>query len=473
MTDQFPNLPADLETRLHNAFRFWHGSDTDEGTLDGLLIYQQSVCTGAVTPRQATNAVLKQALLQLDERWPCGGEILRLRFCNSYTVDEVKAMLSFADSTVFAKQCQALHYLAEIVADMERSAWEDRFVAVSTRVDVPDPTIMIGTDDQVRRLTTLLTLPAPPWIVSIEGIGGIGKTTQARAVVRDLLKTSTFDDYAWVSAQPAILDLGGSVRPRAQPALSETTLVNMLVQQLMPELAGGLGAVPGQALAVLSNRLKRSPHLIVIDNLETISDLEALMPTLHMLANPSKFILTSRRRLFDEPCIHLHLVPELSEVDSLSLVRTVADRHGLGALVVSSDAELRPIYETVGGNPLALQLVVGQTHVRSLDTVLHDLQTARSMPVESLYAFIYQQAWEGLDENSRRVLLAMPMVNVRGDSEEFITALCDLASDAVRSALHRLITLNLIQTTGDLHHNRYYVHSLTRTFLQEQVARWQ
>jgi hypothetical protein len=122
---------------------------------------------------------------------------------------------------------------------------------------------------------------------------------------------------------------------------------------------------------------------------------------------------------------------------------------------------------------LALQLVVGQMHVRSLDAILHDLHDARSMPVESLYTFIYRQAWESLDETSHRVLLAMPLVNVRGDSEETIRSICGLAHDDVTNALQRLITLNLVRATGDLNQKRFYIHGLTRTFLQEQVARWQ
>ena len=66
-------------------------------------------------------------------------------------------------------------------------------------------------------------------------------------------------------------------------------------------------------------------------------------------------------------------------------------------LVAASDETLHPIFETVGGNPLALRLVVGQTTVHALPDVLDALRLARGRTVEQLYTFIYRQAWENLD----------------------------------------------------------------------------
>jgi hypothetical protein len=35
------------------------------------------------------------------------------------------------------------------------------------------------------------------------------------------------------------------------------------------------------------------------------------------------------------------------------------------------------------------------------------------------------------------------------------------------------VALNLVNSLGDLTERRFAIHNLTRTFLQEQVARWQ
>lgn len=51
-------------------------------------------------------------------------------------------------------------------------------------------------------------------------------------------------------------------------------------------------------------------------------------------------------------------------------------------------ANLRPIYERVGGNPLAIRLVVGQLHVHALDTVLADLLEVRADEASALYSYL-------------------------------------------------------------------------------------
>ena len=61
---------------------------------------------------------------------------------------------------------------------------------------------------------------------------------------------------------------------------------------------------------------------------------------------------------------------------------------------------------------------------------------------------------------------------VRGETLEFVAAICELPPAVTADALHRLYTLNLVTSSGDLNQRRYAIHSLTRTFLQEQVARW-
>jgi len=43
----------------------------------------------------------------------------------------------------------------------------------------------------------------------------------------------------------------------------------------------------------------------------------------------------------------------------------------------------------------------------------------------------------------------------------------------LRQALDKLVTLNLVDSRGDdLNQRRYTIHSLTRTFLHEQVVQW-
>lgn len=461
-----------LEARIHQAFRYWHDPTSNDGLLTDLLALADPAPGAPLDPRTRTNDFLRTALQLLAPDQPDDAELLTARFIDRTPADQVALRLKFAESTIFMKQNQAIRRLAKVVTELEADAWRDRRRRVDDRIPVPATTDPVGHAAPIAHLLELLRRADAPWIISLEGIGGIGKTTLAAALTRTVAATRTFADFGWVSAKAGILDLGGAIRAVPQPALTVRALVADLLRQLSPEAADSLLATPEQALSFLRSRLKRTPHLIVVDNLETVADLAALAPALLTLVNPTKFVLTSRKRLVDESGIYLYPVPELSEHDALMLVRQEAALRNLPEVAGASDADLHPIVATVGGNPLALLLVVGLTHVHSLTIVLRHLREARGLPAENLYTFVYRQAWDALDERHRQVLLAMPLTPVRGETLEFIAAICDLPPAVAADALHRLYTLNLVTASGDLHQRRYAIHSLTRTFLQEQVARW-
>ncbi len=67
----------------------------------------------------------------------------------------------------------------------------------------------------------------------------------------------------------------------------------------------------------------------------------------------------------------------------------------------------------------------------------------------------------------------MPLVTEQGGDLTYLAALTGLDTAHLSDALDRLVGLNLVDSKGDLNERRYTIHNLTRTFLQEQVAKWQ
>jgi hypothetical protein len=472
MGSSYPSEPFNLAPSVAEALRHWHAADSRGGLLDGLLLYQQALAGADGNPRAATNALLRQALAHLRRRNSLAADLLHLRYQDEWPIDRVAFNMNFAESTVYRHQHEAVQELAEVLAVLEADAMRARLEHVETRLDSPATLPFVGLHAQVEMLADLIARVDAPWLLSVEGIGGIGKTALAVALFRHLGHGLHFHDFAWVSAQPSLLDAGGAIRAKARPALSQEALVTGLLEQLAPQEAAGLLGRPEAALDLLRTVLRRKPHLLVVDNLETVVDLEALLPALRTLVDPSKVVLTSRKRLVGERDSYLYPVPELPEAHALALVRAAGAHHNVAGLASADDAELRPIYAAVGGNPLALLLVAGQLHLHDLPTVLADLQEARGAPVENLYTFIYRRAWDNLDELQRRVLLAMSLVNTHGDNLAFVAATAELPLAAVHDALQQLMLLNLVFASGDLRARRYGIHSLTRSFLHEQVARW-
>ncbi len=464
------SLPTPLQVRL--AFKQWHNDSNTPSPLAMLYLFRKAHRETGRNPRHTTNQILLHAMEVLQQTYARDVQFLRLRFLDQWSINHLANHFNVAESTIYILQRQATHRLSETLQDLEQQAVREKKQRLLYRLEAPTYGELVGIDAASTALLKKLRVPDSPWVLAIEGLGGIGKTALANAVMHTLIEQGAYDEMGWVSARQNRLNLGESITSVAQPALTTAALTEALVQQLMPELVDATRQSGDDLLPKLRTRLKQTPHLIVIDNLETVADIESLLPALQALANPSKFLLTSRYGLYSTPNIYHFKVPELSETHALQLIRQEAEISNLPALAAAPEHDLRPIYATVGGNPLALRLVVGQTHIYTLESILGHLHAARGQGAENLYTYIYRHAWASLDATSQDVLLIMPLVNPNGDEIEVISEVGEMEVGLVRNALNQLVTLNLVDTRGNFQDRRYSIHGLTRTFLHEQVLRW-
>jgi LuxR family glucitol operon transcriptional activator len=449
---------------VQQALRNWHFPGDVDSPLTQLLLFRQIARREPDQPlRYSLNRLVQDAMEQLPEE---DARLLRQRFQEKMSAFQVANRFNLAESTLYSKQKAALTLLAEQIFAAEHAARSQQTALLTQFLPPSTYTRLFGVDAHISRLAELLSASVPPWIVSIEGLGGIGKTALADAIVRHLAATGEFFGVGWVSAKIASLDLLGNLRPVASPTLSVEEMVTALLTQLRPDLP-----LPGpeRALSLLREHLRAAPHLIVIDNLETLPDATSLLPTLRTLIDPSRFLLTTRYSLRAETHIFPYGVPELDRASALALLRYEAEQTNQSDLL--EEAALDSIYQAVGGNPLALRLLIGQSYAYSLESLLADLRKAQGQRSANLYTFIYRRAWEHLDESSRIVFLSMGAVDPAGVSAEFLSQVAPVAPDDLRTSLQHLVMLNLVNVSTGLN-KHYSLHSLTRTFLLEQVAQW-
>ena len=464
-------VPLRLRTSIKEALKLWHRNPGPGSPLQELELVQQALDQGAENVHQAVNQVLQQALEYLETEDQVSAQLVRLRFLEKRTVYQVAGDLHIAEPTVYKYQREAIGRLATILHEKE-----SHFLALRTRVleqRLPPSTYtrLVGVHDQVERLSNLIAEPSPPWLIALEGLGGLGKTALADALIRKVILERSFPDIGWVSAQQKLFDFSGVIRSVLDPALKASDLLRALAEQLLPQ--SSQWEAPNDPRQALQARLRQKPFLIVIDNLETVSDVKQLLPVLRQLANPTKFLITSRESLRSEADIYHYQVPELSQRDALQLVREEAALRNLADLIDAYDASLLPIYETVGGNPLALKLVVGQVFLLPLPHVLDHLKAAQGRHAEELYHFIYSAAWQQLDPDAREVLALLPLFSQAGATLETIERVSDIRGPALLHALDLLARLSLVNVAGDLTTRRYSIHRLTETFLLNEVIRWQ
>lgn len=352
-------------------------------------------------------------------------------------------------------------------SDFTPSSKLDPYTILSRLEPLPDQQLF-GIDTASNAIQTLIQRMDRPWLIALDGIGGIGKTTLANRLVRRFLDVERFADIGWVSAKQEefLPDVG--IQSTGRPALDVETLTDSLLEQLSADFSYTMSSRDKRNK--LLRLLKEIPHLIVIDNLETVADYQALIPYLRQLVNPTKIVITTRFTLKQYADIFCYSLAELNQTDTLAFLRYEAATRGMIALEQGTDEQLDRIYQVVGGNPLALKLVVGQINFLPLAQVLANLQQAQGERIDALYTYIYWQAWQMLDDSARRLFLAMPTVHNGTFAQLAIAAM--LEQNILQSALKRLVDLSLVQVAGDLDEPRYHLHRLTETFLMNEVLKW-
>lgn len=462
---------SQLQKAIHQLLKQWHINRNVNDPLEQLVITRQLAADNGGNLRKAAKQLLVNGLDELEIEQARPAKVVRLHFLDGNKVSSVANQLNIAEATVHKDQKLAIERLGEFIYEQERIACEEHTRRLIQRLERPSYQTLVGVDGALDELYLLLTTEDAPHLLAVEGIGGIGKTSMTRAVVDRVINANAFADLGWVTARQEQLNLAGELTVHGRPALTADALVKELALQLSGHDSIVAASSPKQQRELLEARFRAIPHLIVVDNLETLDDVEVLLPTLRDLASPTKFLITSRQRYEADGLYHFP-VPELSEAHTLDLVRQEAAERNLPLLLQATDNELRPIYETVGGNPLAIRLVVGQTHVHTLDAILDDLAQARGATVENLYTYIYNRAWDTLEETARRVWLQMPLLVGRNANVQTLATYTAYEEDVIRQALTTLVNLNLVYSHGTLNDRYYSIHNLTRTFLLEGIAQW-
>ncbi len=339
MTSSLDRFLDALSDEVHQALKLWHKDNAEGSPLDDLYLFHQARRRG-LSLRQASNQLLREALEALQAKDATGAELLRRRFLDGQTARTVANELNIGESTLYPLQRQALERLAELLYAREVALRSERQGRLAERLAPPSYQGLVGVADALEGLAERLVGSGPSWVIALEGIGGIGKTSLADALLRQLVGQGYFADFAWVSAQQRLFHLGGSIQPIESPILTVEALIDQLARQL-------LGAVRPAAfdelVLALQQRLRGAAHLIVIDNLETLSDIAPLLPIVRRLVDPSKVLLTSRESLYAEPDIFHYVISELSWPHALQLVRQEAQLRNIAHLAQANDEALHPL----------------------------------------------------------------------------------------------------------------------------------
>ncbi|KAL5843535.1 hypothetical protein ACOSQ4_009493 [Xanthoceras sorbifolium] len=250
---------------------------------------------------------------------------------------------------------------------------------------------LVGIDLRVERVKSLLCIGKSDFeIVGIWGMGGIGKTTIAEAVVTQI--SSQFEgNYFIANVREESERSNGLVR------LREKVLSKMLEEEYVDF---GTPYIP----QYIKDRLKHKKVLIVLDDVNTLKQLETLSNGLDEFGPGSRIIITTR----DRQLLYNYGVNKIYEVEAFDKqeAHQLFCKHAFKQdnprkdLMVFVDK----VVDYAKGNPLALKVVGSSLFHQDKqywESELQKLKKISNPQIHNLLRIVY----DGLDDEQKNIFL--------------------------------------------------------------------
>ena len=331
----------------------------------------------------------------------------------------------------------------------------------------PESSSFIGRDEAVRSVTSRLSESR---VVSIVGVGGVGKTRLALRVGRELV--SQYPDGVWLC----------ELAPVAEP------------DALYDAIAAAIGHVAPQGTALVDSLpqfLERKRTLLILDNCEHLVSTVAQFVTFASTHAAKVSVLTTSREALGVngehvvPLHPLHL-PEGDDPESvldseagILFVARVREKRGELTMSAENAQAVEALCRRLDGIPLAIELAAGQAAVMTpaeinarLDHEFR-LLSGRRASLERHRTLRAAIAWSfDLLDDAERELLARLSVCVGGfgiDAVEPLAAGIDDDELDALDLLGSLVAKSLVERTEHDGVTRYRMLEMIRQYATDQL----
>lgn len=317
----------------------------------------------------------------------------------------------------------------------------------------------LGREKELAKLFEFLSPSKRSYILTIDGIGGIGKTALAVEAARRCSMAISdgnpnnlpfFESFIFASAKSNYLRYQRILpRPARESTLSD---VFRVISEVLDDQSIMQSPIESQVKKVYAS-LARQSTLLIIDNLETFdggSDVHAdIMAFLEEIPAGTKAILTSRIR----NGYHVQLnLSELNIKDSIELARKHAEENGIK--IVRKDAQL--IYKAFGGIPLAIINAVG---LKAYDYDLQLLSNRNEWFSSNTMEFCFEEIKKVLSKEAYTVFKSFG-VFIHPPTLAALAKVANLSEMLTAECISDLTKLSLVR----LDSGRYHVVSFTSRY---------
>jgi len=328
----------------------------------------------------------------------------------------------------------------------------------------------VGREDDRRKIIQYLKSEKYP-VVTITGSGGVGKTALSLKVVQDVTEkadTSIFEAIIWLSAKENKLsDIGIEEIEPSLKSFEELldTIIELfdfsddLINNSIEEKEKLVDTI-----IELTNKV-----LIIIDNLETITDPEIINFILNAPLK-IKFLITSRRGLGQLEI--RHELKELKAKEAVYLFRQLAKDKQLVHLQNLPDETVKSYVGKVSCYPLAIRWMVGQVaRGRDINKIIDSIHSKES----DIAKFCYEQIFSTLNFDSQRIMYTLSLMD-NSPTASILQYVVELDETQFEDAIEELILISLIipeqyQNEKKEISTRYTLLPLTRGYTRIQLSK--
>jgi len=309
----------------------------------------------------------------------------------------------------------------------------------------------VGLDSVVEDIKSLLETGLDDVrFLGIYGIGGIGKTTAAKAVYNHI--ANEYEASAFIA----------NVREVSNQRLGMVQLQEALLSEVFKYGDFKVGN-KDRGINLIKTKLYCKKVLIVVDDVDSVQQLECLVGECSWFGAGSRIIITTR----DEHLLIVHNVEAAYKVKELS--------HGHALELFSWFAFKKPFpptnYEELSlhiinhakGLPLALTVLGSHLCGRARAEWVSALAKLGKVPNKQIYE-VLKISFDGLEENEKAIFLDIACF-FKGEDKEYVKMIldgCDFHSDIGIRVLRdkSLITVEL---------NKLWMHELLQEMAKEIV----
>ena len=305
-------------------------------------------------------------------------------------------------------------------------------------------------------------------VITISGAGGVGKSALALNIVNQILAENSvkFDSVIWISAKESKLTYLGI--EDVEPTLKDyDELLNTILNVMGFESEINLDSVEKEKnINLLFDMCERV--LIVIDNLETITDERIINFILDSHKNTT-ILITSRKGLGQvERRVELK---ELKEKEAIRLFRLIAEEKNLKTLRGLDDNLIKKYVNKVYRYPLAIKWVLGQVAIgKDINAIIDGINEIRS----DISKFCFEQIYQNLTSQSKLILCALSFFD-KGVTKGILKYISNLNEGEFEDSVRDLVLVSLIIPDQSINYENNEIKTLfsllplTRGYVKVQL----